>query len=97
MRVRFQHTGAGLVLSSGSALRGFAIAGADRTFYWADARLEGGEVVVSSPQVESPVAVRYDWADNPEGNLANSAGLPASPFRSDEWPGVTVPGGKLRR
>ena len=97
MRVRFQHTGAGLALTSGSDLRGFAIAGSDRKFYWASARLEGGEVVVSSPQVQAPVAVRYDWADNPEGNLANSAGLPASPFRSDEWPGVTVPGGKLRR
>ena len=52
---------------------------------------------ISSPQVQAPVAVRYDWADNPEGNLANSAGLPASPFRSDDWPGVTLTGGALQR
>jgi sialate O-acetylesterase len=91
MRIGFRHTGTGLALSSGSSLRGFAIAGADRKFYWADARLDGREVVVSSPRVPAPVAVRYNWASVPDGNLANSAGLPASPFRSDDWPGVTAP------
>jgi len=96
IRLHFQHTGTGLLLSSGSALRGFAIAGADRKFYWANARLDGDGIVASSPHVSSPVAVRYDWADNPDGNLANSAGLPASPFRSDDWPGVTTPGGVLK-
>ncbi len=71
-------------------LRGFAVAGADRKFYWATAKIEGETVVVSAPEVERPVAVRYAWADNPISNLTNGAGLPASPFRSDVWPGVTV-------
>jgi sialate O-acetylesterase len=91
IRIGFQHTGGGLTLSAGSVLRGFAIAAADRKFYWADARLEGAAVVVSSPQVPAPVAVRYAWADNPDANLANGAGLPASPFRTDDWPGLTAP------
>lgn len=71
-------------------LRGFAVAGADRKFYWAKAEIDGETVVVSAPEVERPVAVRYAWADNPICNLTNGAGLPASPFRSDVWPGVTV-------
>jgi sialate O-acetylesterase len=91
IRIGFQHTGGGLTLSAGSVLRGFAIAAADRKFYWADARLEGAAVVVSSPQVPAPVAVRYAWADNPDANLANGAGLPAAPFRTDDWPGLTAP------
>ena len=70
--------------SRGGPLRGFAIAGADKKFVWADARIDGEAVLVSSPQVASPAAVRYAWADNPEGcNLYNKAGLPASPFRTD--------------
>jgi len=64
---------------------GFAIAGADHKFVWADARIEGEHVIVSSPKVPTPVAVRYGWADNPEVNLYNGAGLPASPFRTDDW------------
>lgn len=96
IRVEFTHASGGLKLSSGSALKGFAIAGEDRKFYWADARLEGSEVLVSSPSVASPVAVRYAWADNPEGNLANAVGLPASPFRTDRWPGITQRGGTPR-
>lgn len=71
-------------------LRGFAVAGADRKFHWAQATIEGETVVVSAPEVTRPVAVRYAWADNPICNLTNGAGLPASPFRSDVWPGVTV-------
>lgn len=71
-------------------LRGFAVAGADRKFHWAQATIEGETVVVSAPEVPRPVAVRYAWADNPICNLTNGAGLPASPFRSDVWPGVTV-------
>jgi sialate O-acetylesterase len=63
---------------------GFAIAGADERFVWAEARVEGETVVVSSPDVPRPVAVRYGWADNPEVNLYNGAGLPASPFRTDD-------------
>jgi sialate O-acetylesterase len=71
-------------------VKGFAIAGEDRRFVWADARIDGDAVIVSSPKVLKPVAVRYGWADNPIANLYNGAGLPASPFRTDDWPGVTT-------
>ena len=70
-------------------LTGFQIAGADRVWHWAEARIEKDEVVVSSPEVPHPVAVRYAWADNPVCNLFNSEGLPAYPFRTDDWPGIT--------
>ena len=71
--------------AQGEELTGFAIAGADRQFVWADARIEDGKVIVSSPEVAEPVAVRYGWANNPPCNLYNAAGLPASPFRTDDW------------
>ncbi|SDC50596.1 sialate O-acetylesterase [Niabella drilacis] len=70
-------------------LTGFAIAGADQRFYWADAEISGSTITVKAPEVKQPVAVRYGWADNPEVNLVNGAGLPASPFRTDQWDGVT--------
>jgi sialate O-acetylesterase len=89
VRIRFKY-GSGLKTMDGSALKGFAIAGEDRRFVWADARIDGDNVVVSSPMVQKPVAVRYGWADNPMSNLYNNAGLPASPFRTDDWPGVTA-------
>ncbi len=89
IRLYFKHVNGGLTTPNGEPLRGFAIAGADRRFVWAEARIEGNTVVVSSPQVLEPVAVRYAWADNPVCNLYNRAGLPASPFRTDDWPGVT--------
>jgi sialate O-acetylesterase len=82
IRLSFDHLGGGLV-AKGGKLTGFAIAGADKQFVWADATIEGKTIVVSAPQVEQPVAVRYDWANNPAGNLYNQAGLPASPFRTD--------------
>lgn len=88
--VEFDHTADGLIARGSGELQGFAVAGADRRFVWADARIEGDTVVVSSPQVAEPVAVRYAWADNPVCNLYNSAGLPASPFRTDDWPGLTA-------
>lgn len=69
---------------------GFAIAGEDRVFHWAQARLEGNDIVLHSPAVPNPVAVRYAWADNPILSLFNKDGLPASSFRSDDWPGVTI-------
>jgi sialate O-acetylesterase len=73
-------------------LVGFAIAGEDRRFVWAKAEIAGeNKVVVSSPQVPHPVAVRYGWADFPVVNLYNSADLPASPFRTDDWPMTTAP------
>lgn len=88
--LHFDHVGSGLVASGGEPLKGFAIAGADRKFVWADAKIDGDTVVVSSDQVAEPAAVRYAWADNPVCNLYNKEGLPASPFRTDDWPGVTV-------
>jgi sialate O-acetylesterase len=81
-RVRFKHTDGGLKGGEG-ALKGFAIAGKDGKFVWADARIEGDSVVLLSAEVSQPIAVRYGWADNPIGNLQNGAGLPASPFRTD--------------
>lgn len=80
----FTDTDGGLTAKDGE-LRGFVIAGADKKWHWAKARIEDEQVVVSSPDVKSPVAVRYGWADNPNCNLYNGAGLPASPFRTDTW------------
>ncbi len=80
----------GLKSSDGQPLKYFAIAGEDKKFVWADAVIDNQQVVVSSSQVASPIAVRYAWANNPEGcNLTNASGIPASPFRTDSWPGVT--------
>ena len=90
IRVKFKHLGGGLKTADGGPPRGFAIAGADHRFVWAETSVEGDAVVVWSKAVAHPVAVRYAWADNPVCNLYNQAGLPASPFRSDDWPGVTV-------
>jgi sialate O-acetylesterase len=84
MRITFTHTHGGL-LARGGCLTGFALAGADRHFVWAEARIDGDSVLVSSPAVAAPVAVRYAWADNPVCNLYNGANLPAAPFRTDEW------------
>jgi sialate O-acetylesterase len=86
IRLMFDHTDGGLMAKDGDRLTGFAIAGADRKFVWADAVIKGKEAVVSSSQVKNPVAVRYGWADNPACNLYNKAGLPASPFRTDDFP-----------
>ena len=72
--------------AKGGQLREFAIAGADHVWHWADARIVGNTVEVSSPHVPFPVAVRYLWQDNPEATLYNAAGLPANPFRTDDWP-----------
>jgi sialate O-acetylesterase len=72
-------------------VRGFEIAGVDKVFYYAQAVIEGDKVIVSSSKVQNPVAVRYAWSDAPiDANLYNSAGFPASPFRTDDWKGVTV-------
>ncbi|HWT03770.1 MAG TPA: sialate O-acetylesterase [Pyrinomonadaceae bacterium] len=86
IRLSFDHADGGLVLKPGEGgLSGFAIAGEDRRFVWADAVVRGKEVWVSSPQVKFPIAVRYGWADNPVSTLYNAAGLPASPFRTDDF------------
>jgi sialate O-acetylesterase len=86
--IEFAHVGRGLVAKGGKAPRheGFTIAGPDRRFVRAIASVQGNRVVVWSDAVPNPVAVRYAWADNPEGaNLFNLEGLPASPFRTDSW------------
>jgi sialate O-acetylesterase len=83
--LHFDNVGDGLASKTGKQLQGFAVAGADKQFVWADARIEGDTVVVSSPKVDDPVAVRYAWASNPRVSLYNKAGLPASPFRTDDW------------
>ena len=89
IRLHFDHAHGGLK-AKGKALKGFAIAGQDRKFVWATATLENNSVVVYSKDVPQPVAVRYAWADNPSCNLYNGADLPASPFRTDDWPGITA-------
>lgn len=87
--LHFEHVGSGLTTPDGKPLKGFAIAGSDHEFVWAEARIEGDSVVVSSPEVSNPVAVRYAWADYPVANLYNREGLPASPFRTDDFPMTT--------
>ena len=83
--ISFTETGGGLKSREGK-LQHFAIAGEDRNFVWADAVIKGNKVIVSSPEVPAPVAVRYAWADNPDNaNLCNKEGLLASPFRTDTW------------
>ncbi|MBN1608016.1 MAG: hypothetical protein JW940_15385 [Polyangiaceae bacterium] len=78
----FTHGYGGLV-AKGGPLKGFAVAGPDKVFHPARARIRGRTVVVASDAVEQPVAVRYGWANVPDMNLYNGAGLPASPFRTD--------------
>lgn len=73
-----------------SEVEGFAICGADKKWAWADAKIDGDSVIVSSAQVTTPVAVRYAWADHPTCNLTNASGLPASPFRTDDFPASTL-------
>ena len=96
-RVEFGHAGSGLMLgkkdgrgtvveSKGEKLNRIAIAGADQKWFWAEAVIDNNTLVVSSPEVKEPVAVRYGFEMNPDGaNLYNKDGLPASPFRSDAW------------
>jgi sialate O-acetylesterase len=76
----FTHTGSGLMAKDNGELRGFAIAGADRKFTWAQAKIEGDKLVVWNDEIKEPAAVRYGWEDNPDCTLYNREGLPASPF-----------------
>jgi sialate O-acetylesterase len=84
IRVKFKHVGGGLKTADGGPPKGFAIAGADHKFVWAETSVQGDTVIVWSKDVARPVAVRYAWADNPVANLYNQTGLPASPFRTDD-------------
>lgn len=97
LRLCFHHACGGLRTSDGRPPLGFALSGGavgfssgNRGFVWAQAKIEGDEVLVWSDEAPHPVAVRYAWAQNPDCNLVNAAGLPAAPFRTDAWPGVTV-------
>ncbi len=98
VRVKFKNIGSGLTIAASPApqpdgqdntpakeLQGFSIAGANHFFVWATATIDGDSVIVSSPEVREPKAVRYGWAANPQVNLYNKEGLPASPFRTDNW------------
>ncbi len=90
--VIFEHEGSGLEVRHDQYgyVKGFAVAGADRRFYFAQADIKGNTVKVYSDKVASPVALRYAWADNPDdANLYNKEGLPAVPFRTDDWSGIT--------
>lgn len=84
IEVSFDHIAEGM-FANGDHLQGFAIAGKDKKWVNANAVIKGNLILVSSPEVYDPVAVRYAWADNPICNLYNAAGLPASPFRTDDW------------
>jgi sialate O-acetylesterase len=89
VRISFDHA-AGLKTKDGQPPRGFAIAGEDKKFVWAEAKIQGREVIVWSDAVKKPAAVRYGWANDPVTSLYNGADLPASPFRTDDWPMVTA-------
>jgi predicted neuraminidase len=90
----FKNVDGGLI-AKGGTLTGFAIAGAGQKFHWANAAIEGNKVIVSSASVPKPAAVRYGWADFPVVNLFNKEGLPATPFRTDDWELTTKPKPKI--
>jgi sialate O-acetylesterase len=84
--VSFELFGSSLKIKNGEKLNYFAIAGADKKFLWAQAKIWDNKIIVWHPDISEPVSVRYAWADNPENaNLINSENLPASPFRTDDW------------
>jgi sialate O-acetylesterase len=90
--VNFDNTGSGLTIKDPYGyLKGFIIAGEDKVFHWAKADLiDDNTIILYSEHVSNPVAVRYGWADNPhDANLYNKEGLPANPFRTDNWEGIT--------
>jgi sialate O-acetylesterase len=87
VHIHFTNVGTGLSVRDDSLLKGFAIAGADKAFVWADAKIiRKDEIVVSAQSIKEPASVRYAWANSPvEANLVNKEGLPAAPFRTDDW------------
>ena len=90
--IEFDNIGKGLVARDKYGyVKAFAIAGADKKFVWASATISGNTIIVQHPSISNPVAVRYAWGNNPDdANLYNRNFLPASPFRTDDWPGETV-------
>jgi sialate O-acetylesterase len=89
IRIKFQHVGGGLISRDGKPLDWFSIAGADKKFVKATATIDGESILVESTDVSAPVAVRFGWHQIAEPNLSNKAGLPASPFRTDNWTDAT--------
>ncbi|HEY1787251.1 MAG TPA: hypothetical protein VGJ73_03805, partial [Verrucomicrobiae bacterium] len=89
LKLNFTHADGGLV-AKGGVPEEFAVAGADHKWHWADAKIVGDSVVASSPDVPDPVAARYAWQSFPKATLYNGVGLPAVPFRTDDWPGITA-------
>lgn len=90
--LHFDHAGSGLATSDGGPVRGLVIAEVPGTYRWAFAEIDGDKLIVTSDRYKDPKSVRYGWADNPDwANLTNKQGLPASPFRTDDWPGLTQP------
>ena len=91
-RIIFDHLGSGLKINDKYGyVKGFAVAGEDKVFHWANAYQDGNNIIVYADKVSRPVAVRYGWADNPDDlNVYNAENLPASPFRTDSWEGITV-------
>ena len=88
LKLHFKNTDGGLVVK-GSRLGEFAVAGDDHLWFWAEARIDGNEILLTSTKVSNPKAVRYAWQSNPVATLFNGVGLPAAPFRTDNWPGIT--------
>lgn len=88
--VTFEHVDGKLKTKDGKPIKGFAIAGKDRKWVWADAAIDGEKVIVHSGSVAAPVALRYAWADTPLCNLTDASGLPTAPFRTDDWSFVRI-------
>ncbi len=89
IRIKFANADNGFMTPGNERIRGFAIAGEDQIFHWATALVDSSDILLSSARVPNPVAARYGWANNPVLNLYNAEQLPASPFRTDDWPGIT--------
>ena len=91
IRISFDHIGSGLVVNDKYGyVKGFAVAGADKKFHWVSGKQDGDQIVLETGDIKNPVAVRYGWADNPDDvNVYNKEGLPANPFRTDDWKGIT--------
>lgn len=83
--LKFDHVSGGLISKEGTPV-GFVVAGEDKKFVFAEAKIDGETVIVSSPSIAKPIAVRYGWADLPKVNMFNAKGLPMAPFRTDDWP-----------
>lgn len=90
IRIRFTHIGSGLdIRDRYGYIKGFAIAGADKKFRWAKGYVDGNDIILYNDKIEKPAEVRYNWSNNPDGNVYNKEGLPAIPFRTDNFKGIT--------